>query len=80
MELVAAQVLNAWFFASLEGVGLNLFQQVIAWSGIASSFFTNTMQLGSVAAGPVIAVAGTSALGYRGGYALAGGLSWAVWL
>lgn len=75
VELIAAQVLNAWFFASLEGVGLNLFQQIIERPGIASSLFTNTVQLGGVAAGPLIAIAGASALGYRGVFAAAGVLT-----
>jgi MFS family permease len=75
VELIAAQVLNAWFFASLEGVGLNLFQQIIARPGIASSLFTYTVQLGGVAAGPLIAIAGASALGYRGVFAGAGALT-----
>lgn len=73
--LVALQALNAWFFASLEGVGLSLFQQIIPKPGLASSLFTNTVRLGGVLAGPIISIAGASVLGYRGVFAASGVLT-----
>lgn len=75
VALVAFQVLNAWFFASLEGVGLSLFLQIIPKPGLASSLFTNTVRLGGVVAGPIIGIAGASALGYRGVFAASSGLT-----
>ena len=46
--LVGLQVLNAWFFAVVAGVGLTLFQQVIPRPGLASGLFTNTRRVGAV--------------------------------
>ncbi|KHK98974.1 hypothetical protein LK09_04800 [Microbacterium mangrovi] len=59
--LVAAQLLNAWFFATVTGVGLTLFQDVIARPGLASGLFTNTRRIGAVLSGGIIALAASPA-------------------
>ena len=46
--LLGLQVLNAVFFAAVGGVGLTLFQQVIARPGLASGLYTNTRRLGAI--------------------------------
>lgn len=66
--LVGGQVLNAVFIATMSGVGLTLFQDVIGRPGLASSLFMNTTRVGAVVSGPVIAFGGGSALGYGGVY------------
>ncbi|MFH8251479.1 MFS transporter [Microbacterium sp. B2969] len=65
VTLVLAQLLNAWFFATVAGVGLTWFQDIIPRPGLASGLFTNTRRIGSILAGGLIALAGTSA-GYSG--------------
>ena len=52
--LIALQVLDAWFFAVVAGVGLTLFQQVIPRPGLASGMFVNTRRLGAIVSGAVI--------------------------
>jgi SET family sugar efflux transporter-like MFS transporter len=64
--LVGGQALNAVFIATMSGVGLTLFQDVLGLPGLASSLFMNTMRVGAIVAGPVIALGGGSALGYAG--------------
>jgi len=65
VSLVAVQLLNAWFFATVTGIGLTWFQDIIPRPGLASGLFTNTRRIGSIVAGGVVAVAGTS-FGYPG--------------
>ncbi|WP_224166872.1 MFS transporter [Arthrobacter sp. StoSoilA2] len=67
--LIALQVLHAWFFGVVAGVGLTLFQQIIPRPGLASGLFTNTRRLGAIASGPIIAVGSVSSLGYQGVFA-----------
>ncbi|MBM6398928.1 MFS transporter [Phycicoccus sonneratiae] len=64
--LLAGQLPNAVFIATMSGVGLTLFQDVLGRPGLASSLFMNTTRVGAIVAGPVIALGGTSALGYPG--------------
>lgn len=73
--LVGAQVLNAVFIATMSGVGLTLFQDVLGRPGLASSLFMNTMRVGAIVAGPVIAFGGTTVLGYAGVFAVCGVLA-----
>lgn len=64
--LLSAQLLNACFFATVVGVGLTLFQELIPRPGLASGLFTNTRRLAAVVAGPVIAAGAATSAGYRG--------------
>lgn len=64
--LVSGQLPNAVFIATMSGVGLTLFQDVVGRPGLASSLFMNTTRVGAIVAGPVIAFGGSSALGYSG--------------
>ena len=68
-QLLALQPLNAWFFASVAGVGLTVFQDAFANPGLASGLFTNTRRVGSVLAGLLIAGLGGLPAPYRGVYA-----------
>jgi len=69
MLLLAAQVLNAWFFATIAGTGIALFQRIIPRPGLATGLFTNTRRLGAIASGPLIALAALTPLGYRAVFA-----------
>lgn len=53
--LVALQPLNAWFFATVAGVGLTVFQETFSSPGLASGLFTNTRRVGAVLSGLLIA-------------------------
>jgi MFS transporter, SET family, sugar efflux transporter len=64
--LIALQVLNAWFFAGIAGVGLPLFQQMIARPGLSTGLYMNTRRIGSVLSGPIIAIGSLTILGQRG--------------
>ncbi|QKE85222.1 MFS transporter [Arthrobacter sp. NEB 688] len=66
LVLLLGQLPNAVFIATMSGVGLTLFQDVVGRPGLASSLFMNTTRVGAIVAGPVIALGGTSALGYSG--------------
>ncbi len=68
--LVGAQVLNAWFYATVAGAGLTLFQEVIPGPGAASGTYSNAARLGAVAAGPIIATASLTSLGYGSVFAI----------
>lgn len=72
--LIAVQLLNAWFVATLQGVGLVWFMDIIPRPGIASGLFSNTHRIGAVLSGGVIAVSGTAA-GYAGMYLLCAALT-----
>jgi SET family sugar efflux transporter-like MFS transporter len=69
LTLIALQVLNAWFFGIVAGVGLTLFQHLIPRPGLASGLYTNTRRLGAIASGPIIGLAAVTALGYHGVFA-----------
>jgi SET family sugar efflux transporter-like MFS transporter len=64
--LLGLQVLNAWFFAAVAGVGLTLFQDLIPRPGLASGVYVNTRRVGAILSGPIIGLGATSALGYGG--------------
>lgn len=72
--LVAIQLLNAWFFATVSGVGLTLFQDVIPRPGLASGIYMNTYRVGAIISGGIIATAGGAA-GFSGAYLLCAGLT-----
>lgn len=71
--LLTAQVLNAWFVATISGVGLTWFMEIIPRPGLASGLFSNTFRLGAVFAGAIISIAGTAS-GYRGMFLVCAGL------
>jgi MFS transporter, SET family, sugar efflux transporter len=64
--LIALQVLNAWFFAGIAGIGLPLFQQMIARPGLSTGLYMNTRRIGSILSGPIIAIGSLTILGQRG--------------
>jgi SET family sugar efflux transporter-like MFS transporter len=74
VTLVALQLLRAWFFAAVTGVGLTFFQDIIARPGLASGLFTNTQRIGAVFSGLLIALAGTPA-GFSGVFLVSAGLT-----
>ena len=65
VSLAAVQVLNAWSFATVSGIGITLFQDIIPRPGLASGLFTNTRRIGAIISGGLIVIAGTGA-GFRG--------------
>jgi SET family sugar efflux transporter-like MFS transporter len=73
--LIALQVLNAWFFGIVAGVGLTLFQRLIPRPGLASGLYTNTRRVGAIVSGPIIALGSTTALGYQGIFAACAALT-----
>lgn len=74
IELVAAQLLNAAFFAVIAGVGLTLFQDVIPRPGLASGLFTNVRRVGAVVSGGLVALT-TLIGGYRNMFLICAGLT-----
>ena len=73
--LIGLQLLNAWFFAAVAGIGLTFFQQIIPRPGLATGLYMNTRRIGAIVSGPIIAVGSMTALGYRGIFALCAGLT-----
>ncbi|WP_051423247.1 MFS transporter [Arthrobacter sp. MA-N2] len=73
--LIALQMLNAWFFGIVAGVGLTLFQRLIPRPGLASGLYTNTRRVGAIMSGPVIALGSTTAIGYQGVFATCAALT-----
>jgi MFS transporter, SET family, sugar efflux transporter len=63
--LLGSQVLNAWAVATMSGVGITLFQQMIPAPGLAAGLMTNTRRIGTIVSGGLIAVAAGSRGGYR---------------
>lgn len=61
IALVAAQLLNAWYFATVAGIGLTLFLDIIPRPGLASGVFTNTRRVGAIVSGGIFALASTPA-------------------
>jgi SET family sugar efflux transporter-like MFS transporter len=73
--LMGLQVLDAWFFAVVAGVGLTLFQQIIPRPGLASGLFVNTRRLGAIVSGAVIGLGSLTPLGYGGVFAVCAALT-----
>jgi SET family sugar efflux transporter-like MFS transporter len=73
--LIGLQVLDAWFFAVVAGVGLTLFQQIIPRPGLASGLFVNTRRLGAIVSGAVIGLGSLTPLGYGGIFAVCAALT-----
>jgi MFS transporter, SET family, sugar efflux transporter len=70
-QLVALQPLNAWFFATVAGVGLTAFQDIFPSPGLASGLFTNTRRVGAVLSGLLIAALAVFPDSYRAVYGAA---------
>ncbi|MDM7885625.1 MFS transporter [Curtobacterium sp. RHCKG23] len=70
-HLLVLQPLNAWFFATVAGLGLTVFQDVFPSPGLASGLFTNTRRAGAVLAGLLIAALGAFTAPYRAVYVAA---------
>lgn len=66
LPLLALQLLNAWSFAGISGVGLPLFQQMIPRPGLSTGLYMNTRRIGAIVSGPIIAVGSLTAMGQRG--------------
>jgi SET family sugar efflux transporter-like MFS transporter len=64
--LIALQVLNAWFFAGIAGIGLPLFQQMIPRPGLSTGLYMNTRRIGAIVSGPIIAIGSLTVFGQRG--------------
>jgi SET family sugar efflux transporter-like MFS transporter len=65
IPLIALQLLNAWFFAGIAGIGLPLFQQLIARPGLSTGLYTNARRIGSIVSGPIIVIGSLTVLGQR---------------
>lgn len=74
IALLALQPLNALFFASVAGIGLTLFQELIAAPGIATGLFANTRRVGAILSGSLIGLAGAP-WGYPGVFAACAALT-----
>ena len=64
--LLVLQILDGWFIAALSGVGLLHVRQNDRRSESGGALHDLTRRIGSVVAGPVIALSAVSSLGYRG--------------
>ena len=64
--LIALQLLNAWSFAGIAGIGLPLFQQMIPRPGLSTGLYMNTRRIGSIVSGPIIAIGSLTVFGQRG--------------
>jgi MFS transporter, SET family, sugar efflux transporter len=73
--LLSLQLLNAWSFAGIAGIGLPLFQQMIPRPGLSTGLYMNTRRVGSIVSGPVIAINSLTALGQRGIFATSAALT-----
>jgi MFS transporter, SET family, sugar efflux transporter len=73
--LIGLQVLDAWFFAVVAGVGLTLFQHIIPRPGLASGLFVNTRRLGAILSGAIISFGSLTPLGYGGVFAVCAGFT-----
>ena len=64
--LIGLQLLNAWSFAGIAGVGLPLFQQMIPRPGLSTGLYMNTRRVGAIVSGPIIAIGSLTAVGQPG--------------
>jgi len=64
--LLALQVLNAASFASVSGIGLAMFQEIIPGAGLATGLYMNTRRIGAIVSGPIIALGALPLVGQRG--------------
>ena len=66
IALIGLQLLNAWSFAGVSGIGLPLFQQMIPRPGLSTGLYMNTRRLGAIVSGPIIAIGSLTVFGQRG--------------
>ncbi|WP_167132880.1 MFS transporter [Paramicrobacterium chengjingii] len=66
VSLIAAQVLNAWFFGVVAGVGMTHFQHIIPRPGLATGLYMNTRRIGAIVSGAIIGIASFEPLGFTG--------------
>ena len=66
IPLIALQLLNAWSFAGIAGIGLPLFQELIPRPGLSTGLYMNTRRVGAIVSGPIIAIGSLTTLGPRG--------------
>lgn len=66
IPLIALQLLNAWSFAGIAGIGLPLFQELIPRPGLSTGLYMNTRRVGAIVSGPIIAIGSLTTLGQRG--------------
>jgi MFS transporter, SET family, sugar efflux transporter len=69
--LLPLQALKSWGFATMTGVGLTLFQAVIARPGLASGLFNNASKVGAIVSGALIALGANQTWNYPGVFYLA---------
>ena len=77
--LIVLQLLNAWCFAGIAGIGLPLFQQLIPRPGLSTGLYMNTRRLGAIVSGPIIAVGALTALGQRGIFVASAAVTFSVY-
>ncbi len=73
--LMLLQVLSAWYYGIVVGVGLTLFQRLIRRPGLGSGLFANTRYIGAIVSGPIIAFGSSTPSGYRGVFVACGALT-----
>lgn len=66
--LIALQLLNAAFYAVIAGIGLTLFQAIIAGPGTAAGLLSNAQRGGALLSGPIIGFGSFLAGGLRAVY------------
>ena len=64
--LIGLQLLNAWSFAGIAGIGLPLFQEMIPRPGLSTGLYMNTRRIGAIVSGPIIAIGSLTVLGQHG--------------
>lgn len=67
--LLALQILNAIAVATVAGIGMTLFQEILPGAGFSTGLFMNTRRIGAVISGPLIALGALEPLGQRGVFA-----------
>lgn len=63
--LLVLQVLNAITVATVAGIGMTLFQEILPGAGFSTGLFMNTRRIGAVLSGPIIALGALPLLGQR---------------
>lgn len=64
--LIVLQVLNAITVATVAGIGMTLFQEILPGAGFSTGLFMNTRRIGAIISGPLIALGALEPLGQRG--------------